>query len=132
MLVFVGKDEEMIQRASMQFTKVVPTEEGLEVDLVVNNEGNMHFLPSITVGLERIIPEREENGIIYPESTERIVSASYANDNPILPGTQRLFMLALNVDLKSGEYVLIARLDAKDLEQVVIKERIRIERGEAR
>jgi P pilus assembly chaperone PapD len=132
LLVFVGKDEEMIQRASMQFTKVVPTEEGLEVDLLVNNEGNTHFLPSISVGLERIIPEREENGIIYPESTERIVSASYANDNPILAGTQRLFMLALNVDLKSGEYVLIARLDAKDLEQVVIKERIRIERGEER
>ncbi|MDK2923576.1 MAG: hypothetical protein PWQ90_1017 [Pseudothermotoga sp.] len=130
LLVFVGRDEEAVQKVSMEFVKIVPTEKGLEVDMIVNNEGNVHVLPSITVGLERVIPQREENGIIYPESSERIVSASYTGDNPILPGTQRLFKLGLDVDLEKAEYMLIARLDAKDVEQVTIKQRIRIERGE--
>lgn len=130
LLVFVGKDEEVVKKSSMQIARILPTEQGLAIDLLVTNEGNIHILPSITVGLERVVPQREENGIIYPESTERVVSASYTEENPILPGTQRLFMVVLDADLKSGEYVVTARLEAEGLEPIVNKQRIRIERGE--
>lgn len=130
LLVFVGKDEDVVRKCSMQFARIAPSEQGLDVDVLVNNEGNLHVLPLITVGLERIVPQREENGIIYPESSERVATASYEEENPILPGTQRLFMASLPVDLKSSEYIVTVRLDAEGYEQVMIKERIRIERGE--
>lgn len=130
LLVFVGRDEDIVEKYSVQFVRIAPGEQGLEVDLLVTNEGNVHVLPSIVLGLEKILSQREENGVILPESTERIMSASYKEENPILPGTQRLFRVVLEVDLKNGDYDLIARLDSEKGQQVVSKQRIRIERGE--
>lgn len=130
LLVFVGKDEEMIEKYSVQFARIAPTEQGIGVDLLVKNEGNVHVLPSIVLGLERVLPQREENGVILPETTERLISASYKEENPILPGTQRLFMVVLEADLKSGDYELIVRLESEKGQQVIGKQRIRIERGE--
>lgn len=130
LLVFVGKDEDIVEKYSVKFARIAPGEKGLEVDLLVMNEGNVHVLPSIVLGLEKVLPQHEENGVILPESTERLMSASYKEENPILPGTQRLFMVVLEVDLKNGDYELIARLDSEKEQQVVSKQRIRIERGE--
>lgn len=130
LLVFVGKDEDIVEKYSVKFARIAPGEKGLEVDLLVTNEGNVHVLPSIVLGLEKMLPQHEENGVILPESTERLMSASYKEENPILPGTQRLFMVVLEVDLKNGDYELIARLDSEKEQQVVSKQRIRIERGE--
>lgn len=130
LLVFVGKDEDIVEKYSVKFARIAPSEKGLEVNLLVTNEGNVHVLPSIVLGLDKVLPQREENGIILPETTERLMSASYKEENPILPGTQRLFMVVLEADLKNGDYELIARLDSEKGQQVISKQRIRIERGE--
>ncbi len=131
LLVYVGSDETIVKKLSADFHLIQPVADGLNVDLLVRNEGNYHVIPSITVGLEKVIPQREEeNGVIFPESTQRLVSASYSGEIPILPGEERIYGVMLPAQIQPGEYEVVARIDFKDGQPITLRKRIKLEGGE--
>ncbi|ABV34438.1 MULTISPECIES: hypothetical protein [Pseudothermotoga] len=131
LLVYVGSDETIVKKLSADFHLIQPTTDGLNVDVLIKNDGNYHIIPSIIVGLEKVIPQQEEeSGIILPESTERLVSASYSGEVPILPGAERIYGVMLPIQMQPGEYEVVARIDFGDSQPIILRKRIRLEGGE--
>lgn len=131
LLVYVGSDETIIKKILADFQLIKLTENGLDIDLIVKNEGTIHLLPSITIGIEKRIPPKEDpSGIIFPATTQRLASASYTEETPILPKTERLFGVTIPVKLEPGEYDIVARIDFGVPEPMLIKSTIKIEGGE--
>jgi len=133
LLVYVGSDETMIKKLTAEFQLIKLTESGLEIDLIVKNDGTVHLLPSITIGVERRIPPKEEeSGIILPATTQRLATASYTEETPILPGTERFFGVAMPIQLEPGEYDIVARIDFGTNEPILLRGTIKIEGGEGK
>lgn len=131
LLVYVGSDETITKKISADFQLIRLTENGLDIDLLVKNEGTIHLLPSVTIGIEKRIPSREEqSGVILPATTQRIASASYTEETPILPKTDRLFSATMPIKLEPGEYDIVARIDFGASEPLLLKGTIKIEGGE--
>lgn len=133
LLVYVGSDDTIIRKLTADFHLIQLAEQGLDVDLVVQNTGTIHLLPSITIGVERRIPPKEEeSGIILPATTQRLASASYTEETPILPGTERFFGVTIPIKLEPGEYDIVARIDFGANEPILLKSTIKIEGGEGK
>ncbi|MEJ5229513.1 MAG: hypothetical protein WHT65_05885 [Pseudothermotoga sp.] len=133
LLVYVGSDETIVKKLTADFQLIKLTESGLEIDLMVKNDGTVHLLPSITIGVEkRIPPKEEESGIILPATTQRLATASYTEETPILPGTERFFGVAMPIQLEPGEYDIVARIDFGANEPILLRGTIKIEGGEGK
>lgn len=131
LLVYVGADDTIVKKILADFELIKLTENGLDIDLIIRNDGTIHLLPSITIGVEKRIPPKEEpSGIILPATTQRLASASYTEETPVLPKTERLFGVTMPIKLEPGEYDIVARIDFGGVEPLLIKRTIKIEGGE--
>lgn len=131
LLIYVGSDDTVVRKIVADFQLIKLVEDGLEIDLMVKNEGTIHLLPTITIGIEKRIPPKEDpSGIIFPATTQRLASASYTEETSILPKTERFFGVVIPIKLEPGEYDIVARIDFGGSEPKLIRSVIKIEGGE--
>ncbi|MCD6103515.1 MAG: hypothetical protein J7J68_06080 [Thermotogaceae bacterium] len=130
LLVYLGDEESVVKTASLKIKDFSVHESGVDVDFLLNNEGTIHIQPTLTVALDRYYPQEEkEGGIIIAPRTERLTTATYDIENPILPGTEREIGLTLPLVLESGEYEILVRCDYGGSEPAVLRYRFKVEGG---
>ncbi|PLV56391.1 DUF916 domain-containing protein [Thermotoga sp. SG1] len=111
LLVFSGKDEDITREASADIVYEIK-EDGIYADIVFENTGNYHLMPTVTFGLNRITPQQvTDEGLIIPEKVESLIQEEISSTAPVLPRTKRIFSVFIPVILEEGEYELLARCD---------------------
>lgn len=111
LLILVGN--EFTKKASMEIKSLEILENGLSVDIIFKNEGNIHLKPDLQVALVRHYPQTEENGVVKPPRDEIIANASKsgADNNPVLPNTLRIYGILFPIVLEEGDYEILVRAD---------------------
>ncbi|AEH50597.1 COG1470 family protein [Pseudothermotoga thermarum] len=130
LLVYVGSEDKINQELVGDLAVTEITESSLDVDVYLKNTGNYHAIPSVTLGILRIIPEREENGMIIPSTTQTIATATYSGEVPILPGEERIFGVQIPFPASPGEYEVVARITYGTEKSLEVRKRFKLAGGE--
>ncbi len=130
LLVYVGSEDKINQELVGDLAVTEITESGLDVDVYLKNVGNYHAIPYVTLGILKIIPEREEDGMILPATTQTIATATYSGEVPILPGEERIFGVQIPFPASVGEYEIVARILYGTEKSLEVRKRFKLAGGE--
>ena len=111
LLATLGDDLE--KSGNVEIVKVDEADGGLAVDALFVNEGAAAVRTDVELVMNRMHPQVEgEEGRIIPARAETIASVELpTSENPVLPGTERLFSFMIPSGLEIGEYEFAIRVD---------------------
>jgi len=126
LLIFVGK--EVVKKASLKIKNVKISKDAVSFDIMFMNEGNIHLKPDIQVALVRHYPQVEENGIVKAPRDEIIANAnkSGADNNPVLPKTERIYGILFPIVLEEGNYEVLVRADFGGAEPLIARQSFKV------
>ena len=118
----------MVKKASLKIKNVKISKDAVSFDIMFMNEGNIHLKPDIQVALVRHYPQVEENGIVKAPRDEIIANAnkSGADNNPVLPKTERIYGILFPIVLEEGNYEILVRADFGGAEPLIARQSFKV------
>lgn len=112
LLLFVGDKKKALRKGTLKLKTLDITKNSVGMDFLFFNEGAIHLNAKIEIVLNKLHPQVIlEDGRIIPPRSEKITVAVLSGENPIFPGTKRIFSFMIPISLDPGEYEILARVD---------------------
>jgi len=126
LLIFVG--DKIEKKASLNLKNLKILEDAVSFDIIFSNDGNIHLKPDFQVVLVRHYPQVEENGIVKAAYDKVIANASKsgADNNPVLPKSERIFSILFPVILEEGNYEILVRANYGGAEPIVVRQPFKV------
>ena len=130
LLIFVGSMKKALRKGTLKLKTLDISKNSVGMDFLFLNEGTIHLNTKVEVVLNRLHPQVIlEDGRIIPPKTEKLTVATLSGENPILPGTKRIFSFMVPISLEPGEYEILARVDYGGDEPSVVKTKFTVVGG---
>jgi len=130
LLIFVGDKKKASKKGALKLKTLDVQKNSVGMDFLFLNEGTIHLNAKVEVVLNRLHPQVIlEDGRIIPPKTEKLTVATLSGENPILPGTKRIFSFMVPMSLEPGEYEILARVDYGGDEPSVVKTKFTVVGG---
>jgi len=130
LLIFVGDMKKAVKKGTLKLKTLDVQKNSIGMDFLFLNEGTIHLNAKVEVVLNRLHPQVIlEDGRIIPPKTEKLTVATLSGENPILPGTKRIFSFMIPMSLEPGEYEILARVDYGGDEPSVVKTKFTVVGG---
>jgi len=130
LLIFVGDMKKAVKKGTLKLKTLDIQKNSVGMDFLFFNGGTIHLNAKIEVVLNRIHPQVIlEDGRIIPPKTEKLTVATLSGENPILPGTKRIFSFMIPMSLEPGEYEILARVDYRGDEPSIVKTKFTVVGG---
>lgn len=128
-LAFAG--EEIDKTANLVIREINKNEEYMSIDIVFQNRGNIHVNPELEALINTITPQIiAEDGRITGPGKETLGTFNLPSvENPVLPGTERVYQIIVPELLEGSDYEVVVRADYGAEEPVVTRREFKIEGG---